>query len=133
MRSQNEVGTPNVQQRMAVAWRFHRQNVESGTRDQSLIERLNQCRVPVNCGKRANPMKSITWFGAILALLGIVGLAIPVFTTSQTKDVAKVGDLKIQSTEHSTHVVPLPLSAGETGAGLLMVMAGMSADEISRP
>ncbi len=34
-------------------------------------------------------MKSITWMGATLALLGILGLAIPVFTTSQTEDVVK--------------------------------------------
>ena len=38
---------------------------------------------------------------SVLALLGIVGLAIPVFTTSQTKDVAKLGDFKIQSTEEA--------------------------------
>jgi hypothetical protein len=40
-------------------------------------------------------MKSIIWLGALLAMLGILGLAIPVFTTSQTKDVVKLGDLKI--------------------------------------
>ena len=57
-------------------------------------------------------MKSIVWLGALLAVLGIAGLAIPVFTTSQTKDVAKLGGLKIQSTEQSTHVVPQALSAG---------------------
>jgi hypothetical protein len=51
-------------------------------------------------------MKSITWFGAVLALLGVLGLAIPVFTTSQTEDVAKVGSVKIQSTEQSVHVIP---------------------------
>ena len=32
-------------------------------------------------------MKSIIWLGALLAMLGILGFAIPVFTTSQTKDV----------------------------------------------
>src|SRR5271167_4294524 len=55
-------------------------------------------------------LKSIIWFGALLSLLGILGLAIPVFTSSETKDVVKLGDLKIQNTEQSTHVVPLPLS-----------------------
>lgn len=69
-------------------------------------------------------MKSITWFGAVLALLGIVGLAIPVFTTSQTKDVAKLGDLKIQSTERSTHVVPRSLSAGALVLGVILIGAG---------
>ena len=69
-------------------------------------------------------MKSITWFGAVLALLGIVGLAIPEFTTSQTKDVAKLGDLKIQSTERSTHVVPRSLSAGALVLGVILIGAG---------
>lgn len=69
-------------------------------------------------------MKSIIWFGAILALLGIVGLAVPVFTTSQTKDVAKLGDVRIQSTEQSTHVVPQALSAGALALGVILIAAG---------
>jgi len=70
-------------------------------------------------------MKSITWFGALLALLGVIGLAIPIFTTSQTKDVVKVGDLKIQSTEQSTHVVPQSLSAGLLVLGIVILGAGV--------
>jgi ABC-type dipeptide/oligopeptide/nickel transport system permease subunit len=70
-------------------------------------------------------MKSITWFGALLALLGILGLAIPAFTTSQTKDIAKVGDLKIQSTEHSTHVIPPTLSVGAIALGIILIGAGI--------
>jgi hypothetical protein len=70
-------------------------------------------------------MKPITWFGAVLALLGILGLAIPVFTTAQTKDVAKLGDLKIQSTEQSTHVVPQALSAGVLVLGVVLIGAGL--------
>lgn len=69
-------------------------------------------------------MKSITWFGALLALLGVIGLAIPVFTTSQTKDVAKLGDLKVQSTEESTHVVPQALSVGLLVLGVILIGAG---------
>jgi hypothetical protein len=70
-------------------------------------------------------MKSISWFGALLALLGILGLAIPAFTTSQTKDIAKVGDLKIQSTEHSTHVIPQALSVGAIALGIILIGAGV--------
>ena len=44
MRSQNEIGTPHVQQRMPVAGRLDRQDVESGARDEPLVERLNQRR-----------------------------------------------------------------------------------------
>ena len=56
--------------------------------------------------------------------LGIIGLAVPVFTTSQTKDVAKLGDVKIQSTEQSTHVVPQVLSAGALVLGVILIGAG---------
>ncbi len=70
-------------------------------------------------------MKSIVWLGALLAVLGIAGLAIPVFTTSQTKDVAKLGGLKIQSTEQSTHVVPQALSAGVLALGVILLGAGL--------
>jgi hypothetical protein len=70
-------------------------------------------------------MKSITWLGAALALLGILGLAIPVFTTSQTRNVAQLGDLKIQSTERSTHVVPQALSAGALVLGVVLIGAGL--------
>jgi hypothetical protein len=69
-------------------------------------------------------MKSITWFGAVLGLLGILGLAIPVFTTSQTKDVATLGDLKLQSTEQSRHVVPQALSIGALVLGVILIGAG---------
>ena len=70
-------------------------------------------------------MKSITWFGALLALVGILGLAIPVFTTSQTKDVVNLGDVKIQNTERTTHVVPEVLSAGALVLGLILIGAGV--------
>ena len=70
-------------------------------------------------------MKSIVWFGALLALLGILGLSIPFFTTSETRDVVKLGDLKIQNTEHTTHAVPVPLSAGALVLGLVFMGAGL--------
>ncbi len=70
-------------------------------------------------------MKSTIWLGALLALLGILGLAIPVFATSQTKDVVKLGDLKVQSTERSTHVVPQDLSARALLLGVVLIGAGL--------
>jgi hypothetical protein len=70
-------------------------------------------------------MKRIVWFGVLLTLLGILGLAIPVFTTSETKDVVKMGDLKIQNTEQTSHVVPVPLSAGALVLGLVLMSAGL--------
>ena len=69
-------------------------------------------------------MKPIAWLGAALILLGILGFAIPVFTTSRTTNVAQLGDLKIQATERSTHVVPQVLSAGAIVLGVLLLGAG---------
>jgi hypothetical protein len=68
-------------------------------------------------------MKPIIWVGAVLALLGILGLAIPAFTTSHTKDVAKLGDVKVQSTEQTTHVVPQGLSIGILILGVILIGA----------
>jgi len=62
--------------------------------------------------------------GALLLLLGIAGLAIPVFTTAQTKDVAHVGDLKLQATEHDTHFIPPALSSGVLAVGVILIGAG---------
>ena len=69
-------------------------------------------------------MKSIVWFGAALTVLGIIGLAIPDFTTSQTKDVVKLGDEKVQATEQTTHAIPQSLSMGAIGLGLILIAAG---------
>jgi uncharacterized membrane protein len=69
-------------------------------------------------------MKPIIWLGAALVLLGLIGLAIPSFTTSQTKDVAKVGDLKVQSTEQKTHAIPTFLSAGVIVLGGVLIAVG---------
>ena len=70
-------------------------------------------------------MNSITWLGTVLALLGILGLAIPVFTTSQTEDVIKLGDLKVQGTKTTYHVVPQTLSAGALVLGVVLIGAGV--------
>lgn len=69
-------------------------------------------------------MKPILWLGALLVTAGILGLTIPVFTTSQTKEVVNMGDLKIQNTEHTTHVVPEALSAGVLILGVALLGAG---------
>ena len=63
--------------------------------------------------------------GAVLILLGLIGFAIPIFTTQQTKDVAKIGDLKLQTTERTSHVIPPILSGGALALGIVLVGAGL--------
>lgn len=62
--------------------------------------------------------------GAILVVLGLIGLAIPIVTTQQTRDVAKIGDLRIQTTENTSHTIPPLLSGGVLALGVVLVGAG---------
>jgi hypothetical protein len=70
-------------------------------------------------------MKGFVIAGAVLAALGIIGLAQPMFTTTQTKDVAKIGDLHLTAKEHDTHFVPPLLSGGAVVLGAVLMGAGM--------
>jgi hypothetical protein len=65
-----------------------------------------------------------TLLGAALALLGLLGLAVPVFSTQHTTDVAKIGDLKIQSTEKNWYSVPPLVSGGALVLGVVLIGAG---------
>jgi hypothetical protein len=70
-------------------------------------------------------MKPIVMVGAIIALLGLLALAIPQFTTNETKNVVTLGDLKVQATEPTSHSVP-PLAAGAAIIiGLVMAGSGL--------
>lgn len=63
--------------------------------------------------------------GAILALVGIIALGIPRFTTSETKEVARIGDLKIQATEDKSYFIPPFVSGGALVLGIVLIGAGM--------
>jgi hypothetical protein len=63
--------------------------------------------------------------GAILVALGLVGFAMPILTTQQTKEVARVGDLKLQTTENTSYVVPPLLSGGVLVLGVVLIGAGL--------
>ena len=69
-------------------------------------------------------MKGLVIVGAVLVLLGIIGFAIPVFQTKETKDVARVGDLKLQATETTSHVIPPIVSGGAIVLGIVLIGAG---------
>ena len=62
--------------------------------------------------------------GAALVVLGALGFAIPIFTTQQTEDVAKIGDLKLQTTESEVFVIPPVLSGGVVLLGVVLIGAG---------
>jgi hypothetical protein len=63
--------------------------------------------------------------GAVLVALGLIGFAIPMFTTQETKNVARIGDLKLQVTESTSHVVPPLLSGGILVLGVILIGAGL--------
>lgn len=72
----------------------------------------------------SSSMNGLTMFGVVLILLGLVGFAVPVFTTQQTKDVANIGDLKIQTTDSTFHAIPPLLSGGAVALGVVLLGAG---------
>ncbi len=65
-----------------------------------------------------------TMIGILLLVAGLLGFAIPIFTTQQTTDVARLGDLKVQATETRTHVVPPLLAGGAIVVGIVLLIAG---------
>lgn len=71
-------------------------------------------------------MNGLTLFGVILIAVGVLGLAIPIFTTQKTDTVARVGDLKLQATEDVSHHVPPLLSGGALVLGLVLAGAGLN-------
>ena len=62
--------------------------------------------------------------GAVLVLLGLFGLASPIFTTQQTRDVARIGDLKLQATESTSYIIPPIVSGGALVLGVVLIGAG---------
>lgn len=64
-------------------------------------------------------------FGAIVLIVGLVGFAIPVFTTQKTEDIARIGDVKIQSTENTPHIIPPLLSGGAIALGVILIGMGL--------
>ncbi len=64
--------------------------------------------------------------GLLLVVLGLAGFAVPYFETQHKEKVAKVGDLSIQTTESTPHVIPPALAGGALLAGLVLVGFGVS-------
>jgi hypothetical protein len=71
-------------------------------------------------------MNGLIAIGAMFVFAGLMGFAIPVFTTQSTETVAKIGDLKLQSTEDTSHRIPQILSGGVLALGLVLIGTGLS-------
>lgn len=71
-------------------------------------------------------MKSILWFGACLALFGLLGLAIPKFTTSPNGDIGwsrDSGVTNITESMQSMHLITRTFSAGLLLLGIVLIGA----------
>jgi hypothetical protein len=70
-------------------------------------------------------MKGTLLTGVALSILGLVGLVWPVFSTTQNKDVAQLGDLHVQANETTPHKIPPLVSGGVLALGAVLIGAGI--------
>jgi hypothetical protein len=68
-------------------------------------------------------MRNLMWIGVLLVILGIAGLVMDYVTVTETRTVAEVGPLELQSEEERN--IPIPTIAGIVAvvAGLIMIIA----------
>jgi hypothetical protein len=64
-------------------------------------------------------------FGAMLALIGLIAFARPSFSTEETGNVVRLGDLEVQARTEEPHVIPPIVSGGAIVLGVLLMGAGM--------
>jgi Flp pilus assembly protein CpaB len=69
-------------------------------------------------------MNRLVLIGVIVAALGLLGLLIPVITTSHTKEVARVGDVSVQAKDRDTLVVPQAAAFGAIAIGVVLIGVG---------
>jgi len=60
-----------------------------------------------------------------LALVGVVGFGIPEFTTQQTREVARIGDLKVQAQESTFYAIPPLFSGSALVLGIILIGGGL--------
>ncbi|TAJ97433.1 MAG: hypothetical protein EPO41_03240 [Reyranella sp.] len=63
--------------------------------------------------------------GTVLVVLGLIGFAFPMFTTKETTELARLGELKLETTQTTTHVVPPLVIGGVLVAGVILLGAGL--------
>ena len=59
-----------------------------------------------------------------LFILGLAGFAVPIFWYQQTRDVANIGDLKVQAVESHSYVIPPIVSGSVLALGVVLIGAG---------
>jgi hypothetical protein len=69
-------------------------------------------------------MNRLVLIGLIVAALGVLGLLVPVFTTSHTEEVARVGDVRVTAKDRDTFVVPQAAAIGAIVVGVVLVGVG---------
>ena len=70
-------------------------------------------------------MKPLVVIGVFFAFLGIAALVFPAFWTSNTKEVARLGDVTVQNRENVLHVIPPAASVGAIVLGGCLIVAGV--------
>ena len=72
-------------------------------------------------------MRNLLWIGVLLVILGIVGLGLEYITITETRTVAEIGPLELESEEQRN--IPIPTIAGIVAviAGLIMIVASRRA------
>jgi hypothetical protein len=67
-------------------------------------------------------MRNLMWIGVLLVILGIVGLGLEYVTITETRTVAEIGPLELESEEQRN--IPIPTIAGIVAvvAGLIMII-----------
>jgi hypothetical protein len=70
-------------------------------------------------------IKGLMIGGEVLALPGLLAFSIAVFTTQQTSDVFKVGDLKLQTTQTRTFVIAPFLAGSALVLGVRLIGADL--------
>jgi len=71
-------------------------------------------------------MNGLMMIGVILVAVGVLGFAIPAFTTQKTENVVTIGNLKVQDTHDVWHQIPPLLSGGVLVLGLILVGASLA-------
>lgn len=65
-------------------------------------------------------------FGAVIALIGVLAIAVPIFSTQKTEEVARVGDLKLTAQTTTSHSIPPLVGPIALGLGVLVMAASLA-------